>query len=98
VLYGGGGCIDCPAELRELVATGKARVPDFEALEGRHEGLRTALRATLAQLRREARRMQQEVNELEVGAVRESLADVFHAQLFGQKKWRSVERPAGVVF
>lgn len=65
-------------ELRELVATGKARVPDFEALEARHEGLRTALRATLAQLRREARRMQQEVNELEVGAVRESLADVFH--------------------
>jgi len=64
-------------ELRELVATGKARVPNMDALEAKHESLRADLRATLAQLRREARRMQQEVNEFEVSAVRESLEDVF---------------------
>jgi predicted ATP-dependent protease len=68
-------------ELRELVATGKARVPRFDEIQATYETLKGELRTILGQLRKEARRMQEEIKELESTAVRRALDDAFNELL-----------------
>ena len=63
-------------ELNELVAAGKARVPQLEELNERHGQLKEELRQVLATLRAAGRKMRLEVDELESTAVQATLSEL----------------------
>jgi predicted ATP-dependent protease len=65
-------------ELKELVATGKARVNNLDELQASHDKLKAELRTILGNLRKEARHMQEEIKELESSSVRAALDDAFN--------------------
>lgn len=64
-------------ELKELVATGKARVPNLDEIQTRYDALKADLRSILAKLRKEARRTHDEIKDLESTTVRTALEDSF---------------------
>ncbi len=78
-------------ELRELAATGKARVPNIEEIVTAHEGLEAELRAILLHLRKEARRMHGEIRTLESDAVTAALRDTF-ADVVEQHPYDGISR------
>lgn len=60
-------------ELNELVAQGKAKIPDLDALNARHGELKDALRILLGVLRKRARKLHEDIHSLESKAVAEAL-------------------------
>ena len=64
-------------ELKEMAATGKARVANLEQILEAHEVLKADLRGILSQLRKHARATQEEIREFERVAVRQALDESF---------------------